>query len=325
MKILFVVSGNSSQFEITPFIKRQADSIVKNGHEIDYFKIIGKGTIGYLGNIQGLKKKINSCNYDLIHAHYSFNGLLSLLTGTKVPIIVSYMGSDVYGDYNKQGKLLFSSLVNITISIIIQPFVNAIIVKSQNLTKKIFRNKYIFLIPNGIDLSIFKENNRKEARSYLGLKDDEKVVLFMGDKYNQRKNFNLIKDAIEYLPQKPILLTPYPVSPDKTNIYYNAADLLALTSFNEGSPNVIKEAMACNCPIVATEVGDIQWLFGNEPGHYITSFDSEDVAEKIANAFQFRYKYGRTNGRERLINLGLDSDTIAMKIIGVYKDVVKKV
>ena len=108
------------------------------------------------------------------------------------------------------------------------------------------------------------------------------------------------------------------------NLYYNSADLLLLTSFHEGSPNVIKEAMACNCPIVSTDVGDVKRLFGEYTRClYIHSFDPIDVAEKIKQASSSAKKHGQTNGRERIIELGLDSNTIAEKIIEVYNEVLK--
>jgi len=104
----------------------------------------------------------------------------------------------------------------------------------------------------------------------------------------------------------------------------NAADVVVLTSLYEGSPNVIKEAMACSRPIVATDVGDIKWLFDNEPGHYISSFSPIDMAKKIEFALEFSEKKRRTNGKERIIKLGLDSKSIANRIIDVYKNVLAK-
>lgn len=101
----------------------------------------------------------------------------------------------------------------------------------------------------------------------------------------------------------------------------NAADVLLLTSRYEGSPNVIKEAMACNCPIVATDVGDIRWIIGDTEGCYLTSFDPGDVASKL----QLALKFGRrTRGRERLIELGLDSVSVAKRIVQLYQDVIEK-
>ena len=105
-------------------------------------------------------------------------------------------------------------------------------------------------------------------------------------------------------------------SREEVNLLMNGAELLLLTSFSEGSPNVIKEAMACNCPIVATDVGDIADVIKNTPGCYLTSFDPADVAEKIKQALAFGK---RTNGRKKIRHL--DNKIIAEKIVEVYKKV----
>jgi teichuronic acid biosynthesis glycosyltransferase TuaC len=111
------------------------------------------------------------------------------------------------------------------------------------------------------------------------------------------------------------------VSIDELKYFYSAADLLLLTSFHEGSPNVIKEAMACNCPIVSTNVGDVPEVIGKTEGCFLASFDPIDVAEKMRFALEFAQTKGRTNGRQRIIELGLDSETVSAKIIEVYNKV----
>jgi glycosyltransferase involved in cell wall biosynthesis len=93
----------------------------------------------------------------------------------------------------------------------------------------------------------------------------------------------------------------------------------------EGSPNVIKEAMACNCPIVATDVGDIRWVLGETEGCYISSFDTKEFADKIRLALKYSETVGRTNGMKRIQELGLDSETIAKRIIDIYKKALNKV
>jgi len=70
-------------------------------------------------------------------------------------------------------------------------------------------------------------------------------------------------------------------------VYMNASDVLILSSFHEGSPNVVKEAMACNCPIVATNVGDVKWVLGNTEGCYISSFDPINYSEKLNRHWNF--------------------------------------
>jgi teichuronic acid biosynthesis glycosyltransferase TuaC len=86
----------------------------------------------------------------------------------------------------------------------------------------------------------------------------------------------------------------------------------------EGSPNLVKEAMACNCPVVSTDIGDVKWLFGNTPGYYITSFNAKDIQEKLQAALEFSEEEGRTKGERRIAELGLGAEPIAKKIKGLY-------
>ena len=94
MKVLFVFSGNSRVFAISPIIQAQAESLRKLEHIIDYFPVKGKGFGGYLSNVPKLYKCIKQGDYDLIHSHYSYCGVASALA-TKKPVVCSLMGSDV--------------------------------------------------------------------------------------------------------------------------------------------------------------------------------------------------------------------------------------
>ncbi len=102
-------------------------------------------------------------------------------------------------------------------------------------------------------------------------------------------------------------------------LYFNGSDLLLSTSLCEGSPNVIKVAIACNCPIVSTNVGDVRWLLDDVEGCFITTNDPRDVADKINKALNFKSK---TKGRDKLFRLGFDSEHIAKKIIKVYEELI---
>jgi glycosyltransferase involved in cell wall biosynthesis len=324
MKVLFVSSGNSEKFEIAPFIKVQGESIKQFGVDIEYFKVTGKGITGYIKSGFRLRKFLQKNNFDIIHAHYTLSGWTAVIGAyNKTKIVLSLMGSDSYGDYIAPNKVRITSKYITILTYLIQPFVKTIISKSKNIEKFVWLKKKSIILPNGIDLSIFhqtKETFKKE----LALNDNCKHVLFLGNKNNVRKNYKLVEKAINILNVPDLLLiNPFPVSHNLVFKYLNEADVLVLASLAEGSPNIIKEAMACNCPIVATDVGDIRWLFGDEPGHFITTFDPEDVAEKIKSALEFAAINGRTHGRDRIIELGLDADTVSKELIMVYKDVLK--
>ncbi|MCK5137873.1 MAG: glycosyltransferase family 4 protein [Bacteroidales bacterium] len=321
MRILFVCSGNSKDFRISPFIKTQGDSLERKGIKVEYFTIKRKGVLGYLKSIPELSKYVKNNKCDLIHAHYALSGWVALLGGRRKLVICSYMGSDIYGDINKKSKRKLSSYREIILAKLLQRFLSGIIVKSENLLKYIWYKKNTIIIPNGIDESVFKELNKANCRKELGLNQSKKYILFLGNRNNSRKNYPLLESASKILDNSNIeILIPYPVKHEEIPIYLNAVDLFVLTSFREGSPNVVKEAMACNCPIVSTNVGDVDWLLGEISGHFITSFDPLSMSKSIRHALQFAKEVGKTRGRERIFELGLDSERISKRIIQFYNN-----
>lgn len=308
MKVLFVFSGNSLYFDISPFINAQAESLRKLGHTIDYYPVKGKGLWGYLSNITKISKFIKQGDYDIVHSHYSFCGIVSALA-TEKPVVCSLMGSDV----KKSGLWRF----------IIKYFImhkwKRTIVKSKDMKLTLGIDK-VEVIPNGVDLDIFRPMNKNDCRKELGWDIGNKIILFAADPKRPEKNFSLAKKATETLNIQDVeLKVVYPVPHKDIPIYLNAADLLLSTSLWEGSPNIIKEAMACNCPIVSTNVGDVKWLLDGVEGCFITTNDPKDVANKIRKALDIKEK---TKGREKLISLGLDSEHIAKMIIQVYEEVI---
>jgi teichuronic acid biosynthesis glycosyltransferase TuaC len=311
MKVLFVSSGNS-QFGISPIVKRQGDSLLSYGIDVHYFRIVGKGLIGYLSNLKALKSLIRKINPEIVHAHYSLSAFLTTLARPN-HLVVSLMGSDVKS----------TGISKLIIKIFSKYSWDHTIVKSIDMKKTLgLRNPSV--IPNGIDINAFFSLSKTECRIILDWCQSAKHVLFAASPSRPVKNFDLAKKSFNLLKlttEDLILHTLENVPPKEVPIWLNAADLILLTSLWEGSPNIIKEAMTCNCPIVATDVGDVSLLFGKEPGHYLTSFDPEDVAKKLKMALDFSEYAGRTNGRERIMNLKLDSDSIAHRIIEVYSHV----
>jgi len=194
------------------------------------------------------------------------------------------------------------------------------IVKSKNLESYTYLKNKVKIIPNGVDIIKFKPIEKNICREKLNIDINYKIILFLGNPSDPRKNYNLLKKAINIIKDVNVkIIKPYPVDNKDIVYFMNAADVLVMTSYLEGSPNVIKEAMACNLPIVSTDVGDVKEIIGDTEGCFICSYDHKDVADKIKKALD----YGkRTNGRERIIKLGLDSDSIAKKIINVYEEVV---
>jgi len=320
MKVLFVSSGNS-KWGITPIVKAQGESFLKQDVELLFYLIEGKGLSGYLRNVYRLKKKVDSCKPDLIHAHYSLSGWVTIMACPFYPKVLSFMGSDTYGLVSNKDLTHFFLRIQRTL---IQFFFKSIIVKSKQLYNYIWFKKKCYIIPNGVNLNHFIISDKKICRRELGMPLDDTILLFMGDPKDQRKNFTLAVEALKFIKTKLKIIAPFPYGHESAAFYYNAADLLIFTSILEGSPNVIKEAMACNCPIVTTDVGDVRYILGGTNGCFITKFSAEDVAAKIESALKFVERRGRTNGRQRILELGLDADTIAKKLIAIYENVLER-
>jgi teichuronic acid biosynthesis glycosyltransferase TuaC len=311
MKVLFISSGNKGKS--SGIISAQAESLINQGLRIDSYLIRGKGLFGYLKNIRPLRNSLKKTHYDLVHAHYSYSAFAASIAGAR-PLVISLMGSDVKA--NRISRIvirLFCFLFSW----------KCVIVKSEDMKQSLGMKK-AHIIPNGVNCDCFKLINRAKCQQQLGWDQNKKHLLFAAIPRRIEKNFDLIKTVFKNLMNSEIELhilenVPY----EKTVIWYNAADVVLLSSLWEGSPNVIKEAMACNRPIVATNVGDIAWLFGNTEGCYLTTFDPKDVADKINQALDFSNHHDCTSGRERIIELGLAEKTIAEKIICIYKKVLE--
>jgi teichuronic acid biosynthesis glycosyltransferase TuaC len=287
--------------------------------DLDFFTIRGKGISGYLKSILPLRNKIKNSEYDLIHAHYALTGWIALLARPTKSLVVSYMGSDTYGDVNRQGKIKISSYRDILMAKLLQPFTNAIIVKSTRLQKYIYLKRKSHIVANGVNFDRFKPLNMQNCRQKLNLPQKKKIVLFLGDPSLPRKNVILVKNAISKLNRRDVLfLCPFPVKAEDVPTYLNAADVLTLASYLEGSPNIVKEAMACNTPIVATDSGDVSEIITYTKGCYLSSFEIDDYADKIAKALEFN---ARTNGRNNIAHL--NENEVADKLIDIYKGVLR--
>lgn len=301
MKVLTICSGNAGY--ISPFVNEQAESIVELGIEVLIYPIVGKGIFGYLNNLHKIKKKIKQFSPDLLHAHYGLSGLVSSLQRT-VPVIITFHGSDAYIGYVKILSKVAARLSTFNIFV------------EEKIKKRIGGHNKNEIIPCGIRLDVFYLMNKMATRELLGLEKSKKYILFASRFDNVVKNYPLAKKAVNNLNEEIEIIELNNKTREEVNLLLNACDLALLTSKSEGSPQFIKEAMACNCPIVATNVGDIREIISDTDGCYITTFEPEDVAEKIKLALEFGK---RTDGREKIKHL--DNKLIAKKIIEIYKKV----
>ena len=304
MKVLIVVSGNHRQ--VAPFVMEQAEALQKAGCDVQLFRVEGHGALGYLRNLSRLKAAIRQFHPNVVHAHYGLCGLLCTLQ-RQAPVVVTYHGSDI----NHRNTLRLSLMAmrraahNIFVS-------KALLEKaSQHLN---FITRHSTVLPCGVNLDDFPIVDRTEARRRLGLHADGRYVLFAGAFNNPVKNAPLAQSACALLPDVTLIeLKGYIRS--KVALLMNAADALLMTSLSEGSPQVVKEALAAGLPIVSVDVGDVASLIEGTDFGAITGHTPEALAAALT---PFLDNPCRTDGRQQIIAYGLDNPAVAQRLISLY-------
>ena len=307
MKVLFIASGNKRVGGVSAFVRSQFESLQREGLDMMLYPVTGHGLRGYLRHLRSLRKLIKTERPDIIHAHYSTCGILAWLAalGTHSKIFVSILGSFP----NKSMKLY-------RVRFFIKHIWSGALAKSQRTAKQLGLD--LPIVPNGVNLSQFVIAEQKEARKQVGFADDKKYVIFVSNPARVEKNWSLAEQAVKELNRSDVeLVAVFDKPHDEVVKYMCAADVLLMTSLSEGSPNVIKEAMACNCPIVTTDVGDVHERLDGLEGCYVAkTYDPHEIATLLKKTIAFG---GRTDGRNALLAQHLTSEQVAQRLIDIYR------
>ena len=325
MRVLEVsrYKNNFSDHQL-PFVTEQGEAIRALGHEVDYFLVKGN----YIKAVGALKCKIHEFQPDIVHAHFGLSAITAELQSL-VPVVTTFHNGETLNWHVN----LMSSLMSLRAK-------HVIYVAQHIRDISYFKAKNYSIIPCGVPMEQMVITPKEEARKQLGWDLDTKYILFGGAFDNLRKNYSLLRDAIAKInEQSPITNHQLPIEcVEMKNLTRSqcvlrmcAADLFALPSHSEGSPQALKEAMACNCPCLATDIADVKYLFGDEPGHFILrnprktherwDGDEKSLDEMVA-LLKEALAYGkRTNGRERILELGLSNEQVAARIVKIYEDI----
>jgi teichuronic acid biosynthesis glycosyltransferase TuaC len=241
------------------------------------------------------------------------------------PMLVSYCGDDILGDPADDASIPFVSRVRAAVIRGHAALTTATITKSQEMHNRLPRHiqRKNIVLPNGVDSTLFVQYDKREARQKLGWGSEERVVLFAATKPDiPRKRRWLAEEACALASEKlgPIRfhvsgLTP----PDEMPVLMSAADCLLHTASLEGSPNVVKEALMCNLPVIATPSGDISLLLrGVEP-----SYICPPSPRALANALvELLAAPSASNGRASIEN-ELSATAIAERLLALYSQLAR--
>ena len=340
MKLLVLASDKGGKF--VPFIEEQIVALQQAGVEVIRYGVTGKGIIGYLRELPTLRRFIRAERPDLIHAHYGLCGLLANLQRS-VPVVTTYHGSDV----NVPAVRRFSKIA-------MHLSAHNILVSQRNVALAFRLSPFAFrlkkrstLLPCGVNIPKPWSELQTQWVGQLTLNQwvQEKLqsdtinVLFAGAFDNAVKDpelafatiqaSNMAIDnrqwAMESNSQSPIANRPIKLielkgyNRNQVNALMYNCDALLMTSKSEGSPQVIKEAMACGCPIVSVDVGDVAERTSGVEGCYVVhTREPNDIAEALQKALAFD---GKSNGREKIIEMGLSNEQVAQRLVEIYKQI----
>jgi glycosyltransferase involved in cell wall biosynthesis len=290
------------------FVRDEVEALRKIGVGADVFYVNGRASrMNYALAVPAFFRRLGARPYRIVHAHHTLTGPMARLQ-RRLPLVVTFHGSEVAESYTAPLSRILARLADGRIA-------------TSHWVESHLGRPADAIIPAGVDFDRFRPEDQGEARRALGLPLDRKLVLFVGLP-RPDKRIGVIEEAVRLLREqgRPAdLLLATDKKHEEITRYMNAADVLVLVSEAEGSPMVIKEAMGCNLPIVAGDMGDIREVIAGTAGCFLCDKSVAGTAEGIEKALRFGR---RTDGRSRVLHLSLEES--AKKVRAVYERVLER-
>jgi len=309
-------------------VERQVQSLRDLGLDVDVLHVDrrSRGRRAYWGLGHKLRQAVERGQPTLVHVTYG--GITAYLATRAVrdrPVVVYFRGSDLLGSRAEALHRRLTIHLGVIASRIAAARAAAAIVDSQNLRAALpsgAAGGNVWVVPSGIDLIRFAPLDREKCRAQLGWAANRQHVLFPAPAGRREKRYALAEAAVALLGVNGFEVDLHEldgVQHTDVPTWMNASDVVLLTSTHEGSPNAVKEALACNVPVVAVDVGDVRQRLAGIDGCYIAAPTAEDLAEKLGLVLSAG---GRVNARETLLEISLERT--AQKLVDIYRAVIEK-
>ena len=318
LRVLYVVPGSNDPIGML-FALQQIELLNYLGVKVRTFRTTpSSGLKMAWRSLRGLRAEVKSFRPDLVHAHYgSINGLMARLAWTG-PLVVTFHGTDL--NPGASGSMLGQIVRWLASNFTALTAVKTIAVSSEVQSRLVWRKKRSTILPMGVNLDTFNEMDQEDSREFLGWPQNVPIVVFNEGNRPQIKGSDLAIATIDIVKNDVPDVWFVRLNnelPENMPRIYNAADCLLLTSKYEGSPMVVKEALACGLPIVSTDVGDVSERTVNVTPGDVVDRTQVDLAAAVVRVLE---QPKRSNGRSNV--LGLSTMTIAESVLALYKSIV---
>jgi len=297
------------------FVDRQLASLEKAGVKVNTFDIgISHSLIQIIKKWIELRRLVQKLDPDLVHGRYgTIVGLVSAFAGR--PAVITFCGGDLLLGASIP---LVRQYLGFLLSHLAALKAKRLICVSEELRQALWwRKSQGVVIPDGVDLDLFSPGSQEIARNKLGWELSQPIVILNVRNDPTAKGRDLAMVAMQVvrsrIPEAELRLIEN-VEPGRMPLYYQAADALLCLSLSEGSPNVVKEALASNLPIVSTPVGDVRERLAGVHPSTVVPRDANVIGEALVKILLERK---RSNGREHVADLSLEN--IAQRVVDVYR------
>jgi glycosyltransferase involved in cell wall biosynthesis len=269
------------------FVARQVASLERAGMAVAVETVSGhRGAADYWHARRRIARQVREFRPDLIHAHYGLTSIPS--AGQGVPFVVTLYGDDINGQSTGRGRITFKSRLSVLATQLLNLAAARVLVQSEAMQSRLWPSARARsdVVPSGIDEDLFSPRPRGEARQHLGLPSEGWVLGFVNSGGQPTKRLDLAQATaaeLERRGHKVTLLVAEKVSAAEMPWYYRASDCLLMTSDLEGSPNCVKEALACGTPIVSVPVGDVPQVVDSAERGRITDRNPAALADAVAD------------------------------------------
>jgi teichuronic acid biosynthesis glycosyltransferase TuaC len=316
IRVLGVIPGTESALSM-PFSRREMKAVCAHGAESHVFFLRSRtNPVAVLREAIRLRKTIREVRPDVVHAQFGTVTALVCVLISEVPVVITFQGQDLNPS---PGISWIRSRLGRIFSQLAARRAAEIICVSPGLRNHLAAiANPVHVLPAGVQMNLFSPLSMEECRAKIGWKPDEKVAVINAGDNPLRKRVDIAQAAVLHaqksIPNLRLFVFQGRIHPDEMPLYLNAADCLIMASECEGSPCVVKEALACNLPIVSVDVGDVVERLAGVTPSAIVPRDPIALGDKLVEIVRDGH---RSNGREKVAELSEES--IARKVVDVYR------